>query len=154
MVRTLYVLSIAVLAASNAQAASVKEVFEKYNLLGNFAWDCSKAPSVDSNWYFINRLLDLDHVQRDFMTGPSTRQWVIVITKASEVRPNEISVTGQITGRIAGRSVENEVVDGVWRIEPNRMQQWSSSLGGKLLISAGRLGSRDLPWINKCGAPG
>jgi hypothetical protein len=31
--------AVALLAASSTQAASVKEIFEKYNLVGIFAWD-------------------------------------------------------------------------------------------------------------------
>jgi hypothetical protein len=71
--------------ASAAQAASVKEIFEKYGLLGNFAWDCSKPPSPD-NWYYVNRLIDADHVQRHLMTGPTTRQWVAVFDKALRIK--------------------------------------------------------------------
>ena len=35
----------AILVAPAAQAASVKEIFEEYNLLGIWAWDCSKPAS-------------------------------------------------------------------------------------------------------------
>ena len=41
----------AALAAGAAQAASVKEVFEKHGLLGTWAWDCSK-PASRSNYYY------------------------------------------------------------------------------------------------------
>src|ERR1700680_2439314 len=86
-----------------ANAASVKEIFEKYGLLGNFAWDCRKPPSLEDNWYYINRLIDAERVQRDFMIGPATRQWVAVFDKASELRQNEIKVSGWVTGRLEGR---------------------------------------------------
>src|SRR6266496_3071655 len=33
------------------QAPSVPEVFQKYNLIGTFAWDCSK-PASPNNLYF------------------------------------------------------------------------------------------------------
>jgi dienelactone hydrolase len=139
--------------APAAQAASVKEIFEKYGLLGNFAWDCSKPPSPDDNWHYVNRLIDADHVQRDYMTGPTTRQWVVVFDKASELKPNEVMVSGQITGRLAGRTVENEPIDGIWRIEQNRIQQWASTFQGKPLIVDGRLNGRDLPWLVRCAPP-
>src|SRR5580704_4242745 len=86
--------SATILAASSAHAASVKEIFEKYNLLGTFAWDCTKPPSADNNWYFVNRLMDADHVQRDFMSGPTTRAWFLILDKAAETSANEISVSG------------------------------------------------------------
>jgi hypothetical protein len=127
---TLSVLLIAltstVFPASAPQAASIKDIFEKYDLLGTFAWDCSR-PSSANNWYYVNRLLDADHVQRDLMTGPTTRQWVTVLDKASELKLNEVMVSGWITGALEGSAVENEPVDGVWRIERNRMQQWTST---------------------------
>ena len=138
--------------ASAAQAASVKEIFEKYGLLGNFAWDCSRPPSPD-NWSYVNRLIDADHVQRDLMTGPTTRQWMAVFDKASELKPNEVMVSGRITGRLEGKTVENEPVDGVWRIERNRMQQWASTFQGRPLIVNGRLSGREVPWSTKCAPP-
>jgi len=105
-------LAVFVFIASGAQADSVKEIFEKFGLLGNFAWDCNKPPSPD-NWLYTNRLIDADHVQRDLMTGSATRQWMAVFDKASELKPNELLVSGRITGRIEGKTVENEPVDGV-----------------------------------------
>ena len=138
--------------ASAAQADSVTQIFEKYGLLGSFALDCSKPPSPE-NWLFTNRLIDPHHVQRDLMTGPGTRQWVAVFDKASELKPNEILVSGRITGRLEGKTVENEPVDGVWRIEQDRMQQWASTFQGKPLIVNGRLHGRELPWSKKCAVP-
>src|SRR5580658_10446486 len=111
------------LTASSAQAASVKEIFEKYNLVGIFAQDCTKPPTVQTplngapqNWWFVNRLIDANHGQRDFMTGPGIRSFVIIIDKAEELNPNEIRVTGTRDDTIA--------VDNVWHIEPNRTRTW------------------------------
>jgi dienelactone hydrolase len=140
-------------AASPAQAASVEEIFEKHSLLGTFAWDCSKPPSADRNWYYINRAIDADHVERRFMTGPQTAQWTAVFDKASESKPNEVTASGQITGRLTGKTVEKAPTDGVWRIEQNRIQQWASTLQGKPVIVDGRLNGRELPWLNKCTTP-
>src|SRR5689334_12768503 len=82
-------LGVAILGCSPAHAASIKEVFEKHGLIGTFAWDCSKQPSGDGNWYFVNRVMDADHVQRDYMTGPTQRAWYIVLDKAEEINANE-----------------------------------------------------------------
>ena len=67
----------AISAVACAQAASVQEIFEKYNLVGIFAQDCTKPATVQSprngapqNWWFVNRLIDANHAQRDFMEGP------------------------------------------------------------------------------------
>ena len=139
--------------AAQAQSGSVKSIFEKYNLLGVFAWDCGKPASASNNWYYVNRLIDADHVQREFVTGPTTRQWVAIFDKASELTLNEVMASGRITGRIEGKTVENEPVDGVWRIEQNRIQQWASTFQGKPLIANGRLNGREMPWLNRCGPP-
>src|SRR5436305_1879582 len=109
-------LAAAVSSASMAQAASVEALFAKYDLIGTQAWDCNRPASAD-NWHYINRLLDGDRVQRDLMLGPTTRQWRAIFDKAAELKPNEIVVNGRLSGRIEGRVVENEPVDGVWRIE-------------------------------------
>jgi hypothetical protein len=127
--------------------ASVKAIFEKYNLLGTFAMDCSK-PAAKNNLYYLNRPIDADHVQRDQMTGPTTRQWVAVLDKATEVKPNEIAVSG---------TREGKPTDGVWRVERRgddvRILTVEASLDGKKLISGGKVvaNGRDWPWQNKCG---
>jgi hypothetical protein len=48
------------LAASSAHAATVKEIFEKHNLLGTFVWDRAKVATANDNWYFVNRVMDAD----------------------------------------------------------------------------------------------
>jgi hypothetical protein len=130
-----------------AQNGAVKAIFEKYNLLGMFAWDCSKPPDTNNNWYFVNRLLDADHVQRDFMNSPTSRAWFTIIDQASETGQGEISVSG-----IRDGSRNNAV----WRVEKDRMLTWYSVQFGKENITGGRLVStgKDVPWLNKCGAPG
>jgi dienelactone hydrolase len=133
-----------------SKSSSVKAIFEKYNLFGTFAWDCGKPPSPENNWHYVTRLIDADRVQREFMTGPTTRQWVAVFDKATELKPNEIMISGRIAGHLEGKTVENEPVDGIWRIEQNRVRQWTSTVRGKPLIVNGRLNGRDLPWLNRC----
>ena len=77
------------LAASvaGAQAASVKETFESYNLLGTFAWDCGK-PASKQNHFFVHRAIDANHVQRDMMDSPTARGFLVIVDKATPSKPN------------------------------------------------------------------
>ena len=136
--------AVSILAVSSAQAASIKEIFEKHNLFGTYAWDCTKPASADDNWYFVNRVMDADHVQRDFMSGPTTRAWVTVLDKAAELSANEISVSGTRDGQPA---------DGIWRIEKNRMLQWEATQHGKKIVAEGKwvATGKDMAWLNRCG---
>ena len=143
-----------ILAAVRAQAASVKEIFEKYNLVGIFAQDCTKPPTVQTprngvaqNWWFVNRLIDPDHAQRDFMEGPTTRTFVILIDKAVELKTGEIRVTGMRDGTIA--------VDNVWHIEPNRTRTWQGVGDTKGQVADGKYvrTGNDTPWLTRCGSP-
>jgi len=129
--------------AARAQNGAVKAIFEKYDLLGMFAWDCSKPPDANNNWFFVNRLVDADHVQRDFMNSPTSRAWFAIIDQASETGQGEINVGGVRDGA-RGSSV--------WRIEKDRMLQWSATQSGKPIISGGRwvATGKDMPWLNKC----
>lgn len=79
------------------QSGSLKSVFEKYNLLGTHAVDCSK-PVSENNWYFVHRVIDDGHVQRDIVVGPATRKFAFVFDKASPIGPNEITVSGTRDG--------------------------------------------------------
>lgn len=138
-------LAAAVLAGSSVQAASMKEIFEKHGLLGPFAWDCSKDPNAKSNWYFVNRMIDADHVQRDYMTGTTTRAWYTVLDKAEERSANEIYVSGTRDGK---------PTDGIWRVDQNRMLQVEATQDGKKIISGGKWvdSGKDMPWLNKCAS--
>jgi hypothetical protein len=129
--------------AAQAQNGAVKAIFEKYNLLGMFAWDCSKPPDPNNNWFFVDRLLDADHVQRDFMSSPTNRAWFTIIDQAAESGQGEIVVSG-----IRDDTRNNAV----WRVEKDRMLTWYSIQFGKVNITGGRLVStgKDVPWLNKC----
>jgi hypothetical protein len=137
--------------SSSPNAASVKGIFEKYNLLGTFAVDCIKPPGGD-NWHFVHRAIDSDHVQRDFMSGPTSRSWSAIFDRASENGRGEIFVSGQMTGHFDGKELENQMIDGVFRIEPNLMKTWESTVSGQKNVSAGRQLStgKEMPWLNKC----
>lgn len=146
MMRTICFAALTIAAASAAQAATVKEVFEKYNLLGTFAWTCSQPANDDNNWYYVNRAIDADHVQRDRMIGPTTRGAVAILDKATESKPNEIAIEGIIDGqRFAG----------TWVIEKTRMLQWEATLAGKKTIAEGHLTKtgNPMPWLNRCDPP-
>jgi hypothetical protein len=132
-----------ILAASSAHAASAKEIFEKYKLLGTFSYDCTK-PADKKNLYFVNRALDADHVQRDIMSGPTTRDSVVIYDKVEELKSNEIRVSGTRDG---------EPAEGVFRIEQNRMLQWYSKVNGKENIRDGVFLATNykLPYLNRCG---
>jgi hypothetical protein len=133
----------ALVSAATAQSESVKGVFEKYNLLGTYALDCSK-PASETNWYFVHRVIDDGHVQRDMMIGPTARKFVFIFDRASAIGPNEIAVGGTRDGR---------PVDSVYRAEPNRQIEMEAKLDGNSVIAGGRFVSngKDVPWLNKCG---
>jgi hypothetical protein len=128
--------------AARAQSGAVKAVFEKHDLLGTFAWDCSRPASRD-NHYFVDRLLDPDHVQRDQMVGPTERSSVTIIDKAADAGPNDVAASGTVDGR---------AVDLVWHLEANRMVGQEATVDGKKLISGRRVlaNGQEVPWVNKC----
>jgi hypothetical protein len=131
------------LSAAHAQSG-VQSVLEKYGLIGIFARDCSKAASKD-NAYFVNRAIDADHVQRDQMSGPTTRDSVAIIDKASPLGPNELAVSGTRDGQPA---------EAIWRVENNRQIGMEVTIGGQKVISGGRFvrDGRDAGWLVKCDA--
>jgi caspase domain-containing protein len=133
-------------------ADSVKAVFEKHDLLGNLAWDCTK-PASKSNLRYLHRVLDDDRVQREQMSGPTSRDWVIIIDKASEAGSNQIALSGTLTGRVAGRDLGNAPTNGIWLVEPNRLVQWEATVNGEKAIEGGRYVSNGVkvPWMYRCG---
>jgi|HubBroStandDraft_2_1064218.scaffolds.fasta_scaffold250034_2 hypothetical protein len=134
-----------ILADSSAQAASVKDIFEKYKLLGTFSYDCTK-PADKKNLYYVNRVVDADHVERDEMIGPETRSRVIMLDKAEELRPNEIKFSGSIVDGPSSVTV-------VWHIESNKMLQWESTHDGKPIVRDGVFLDTQykMPFLNRCG---
>jgi hypothetical protein len=131
---------------------SVKAVFEKHNLLGTFAWDCSKPASRD-NRYYVHRAINTDLVQRDQMSGVTTRDWVALIERAAEVKPNELALSATFTGRSIGKDFDSKPSSGLWRLEPNRLLQWESTIDGQKVVQDGKLVSNgfQLPWATRCG---
>lgn len=96
--RAVCLAALTTLVACSAQAASVKDIFEKHATIGIFAADCSREASRE-NHYYVHRLIDADHLQRDVMESSTARAFVAVIDTVTEVRPNEISVSGTQDGK-------------------------------------------------------
>ena len=132
--------------------ASAKAVFEKHNLLGFFARDCGQLVSKD-NLFFVNRLVSGDYVQTDQMSGPTNRDFVILIDKAGEIDSNEIVVSGTRDGK---------PINMLWRVEGaaagagTRVRPMEVSWGREKIVTGRRLADsgREVAWLQRCGAPG
>ena len=131
----------------------VRAMAEKHNLIGRFAWDCSK-PVARNNLYFVHRMLDGDRLQREQMSSATNRDWVVIIDQLEQTSANELAGRGMLTGRVGGRDIDNKPTFGIWRMEPNRFRQWDATVDGQKTIINGRFGSdgAEVPWINKCGS--
>jgi hypothetical protein len=136
------VVAVAIALPSAADAASVKEIFEKHNLVGTFAWDCSK-PVSKNNWYFVNRVIDENHIQRDLMEGESSRTWFVILDRAWEQSANEIGMSG---------TRGQEPVTGLWRLDGSNVLQWDATRSGKQEVKEGKLvaGGMAMPRLQKC----
>jgi hypothetical protein len=131
----------------SAQDQPVKTVFENYALLGIFASDCNK-PASKENFYYVHRLVNPGHVQRDRMSGPTTRDYANLIDKAAARGPNEVLVRGT---RVEGNR-KGEPVEEIWRVEPSRLRIMEGSIGGGKIISGGIFlpNHGQMGWFNKC----
>ena len=132
---------------AGAQDSSAKTVFENYQLLGIFAFDCGK-PASANNYYYVHRLLDPGHVQRDRMIGTDSRDYAYVIDRALVMTPNQVSLNGI---RSEG-SRKGEFIKEVWRVEPNRIMTIEQTIGGNTVISGARFNGRSVPRYNRCSA--
>jgi hypothetical protein len=126
------------------QSGSVMAVFKKHNLLGTFAVDCSRPPDR-GNLYYVHRLVTADRVQRDQMSGPTTRDWFIIIDHAEERGPNQVFFRGQRDGQRG---------EGLWHVEQGRLLQLEGSLAGQKLLSGGKVlaTGRSMPWLARCAS--
>lgn len=127
---------------TTAHSATVKEIFEQYGQLGTFAWDCSKPPSKD-NRYFINRVIDDNHVRRETLLGKNEPGNVAVIDKAEPRGPNHISLSGKL---------DQKPAEAIWYVEPNRQIAFEVSFDGKKVISDAKLvtNGQQVRWTFKC----
>jgi hypothetical protein len=132
---------------ANAQGQLVRTVFENYKLLGIFAQDCSK-PAAANNFYYVHRMVDDSHMQRDRMSSTTIRDFAVLFDKAAGLGPDKISVSG---ARVDGNQ-KGQMVEEVWRVEPTRMMTWERTIGGKKDILDGRLNGQPLRWVNRCAA--
>jgi hypothetical protein len=134
-----------------AEAGSVAQLFEKYDLIGVFAADCGK-PVSPRNLYFVHRVIDGDHVQHDQMSGPATSDFAFLIDQAAEVRPNELALGG---------TIETRRLSSVIRAERQHMRiiestRVTTAAGrplpeGERVVVAGRFTNGvETPWLNKC----
>jgi hypothetical protein len=87
------------------------------------------------------------------MTGPTTRQWLSVIDQVAELRPNEVELSGTITGRVGGRDLDRAAIKGIWRVQPGRLLVWEATINGDKVAADGRLTANgfQLQWSNRCG---
>jgi hypothetical protein len=134
-------------------AGGVKAMAEKHNLIGRFAWDCSK-PVARNNLYYVHRMLEGDRLQREQMSSATNRDWVVIIDQFEQTSANELAIRGMLTGRVGGRDIDNKPTYGLWRMESNRFRQWDAAVDGEKTIINGRFpsGGAEVPWINKCGS--
>jgi hypothetical protein len=133
------------------QTGSVQAILEKYNLVGIFAADCGKQPSVD-NIYYIFRVHDPNHAQRDVMDGPSSRPRYIMIDKVAAADPNRLSENGLLTGILGRINHDRTPSEAVWHVEANRIRFLEASLGTQKIVTGGKFitNSQDTPWYNRC----
>lgn len=138
----------AILAVASASAASVKEIFENYGLLGTFAEDCTKAASTD-NGYVIYRAIDAAHVQRDTMNSKTNRIYVYIADAASGTGPNEIKVGGTTTdGKPYSYAVR---IDG----QRHRIMTWTEGGVTSIVDGIWKDGNNyEMPWVTRCSGSG
>jgi hypothetical protein len=135
-----------------AQDGSVKAIYEKYNMLGTFAQDCSR-PASPTNNYYVSRMAGANHVQRDTMDGPTARARFTMIDKVEVVAPNEVRTIGPLTGKIGNNNFDRTPTDSVWRIEPNRIRFVEVTIGDRKVATGGRFtgNNQETPWLIRCG---
>lgn len=135
-----------------AQDGSVKAIFEKYNLIGTFAADCGK-PASPNNVYYVTRVIDANHVQRDIMEGPTSRARYAIVDKAEALGPNEVRDAGLLSGMLANTNHDRTPVGGVWRVEPNRIRFVEVTIGSQKTVTGGRFvrSNQETRWYNRCG---
>jgi hypothetical protein len=133
-------------APAQAQDGAVKATFEKFNLFGIFAPDCSRRPNPINNLYYVVRPIDADHVQLDTMATPTRRIEVAVIDRTWRMNAHQIGMLGVDEGR---------PVAGVWSVDNNGVLQLESVVAGNAIVTAGQFleTGADMPLLNRCSRP-
>jgi hypothetical protein len=96
-------------------AASIKEIFEKYRLAGTWAADCGK-PASRQNPHVVYRVLDEDRVQRETMIEPGRNFDVSTTISVVETTPGEVVMAwktseGGITNRVQVQQDQMQTMD-------------------------------------------
>lgn len=131
------------LIAASAEAATVKETFEKYDLLGTLASDCSK-PADAKTPYLTNRIIDANHVQLDRMIGPTNRQLVTIVDGVLQAKPNELTLSATTDDK--PRTI-------VFQVDRGRVRAMESTTDkGEKAIAGGHYtnGGAETPWFSRC----
>jgi hypothetical protein len=132
-----------IVTAASARAATVKETFEKYDLLGTLASDCAKPADAKSP-YLTNRVIDADHVELDKMVGPTSRESATIVDKATESKPNEL----RLTATVDDKRYELQV-----QVEHGRIRTTEQTRAdGQNVIAGGHVtaGGAETPWYGRC----
>jgi hypothetical protein len=130
-------------AVTSARAATVKETFEKYDLLGTLASDCAKPADAKSP-YLTNRIIDADHVELDKMVGPTARESATIVDKATESKPNELALSA---------TIDDKRYDIRVQVEHGRIKTTEQTRAdGQKVIAGGHViaGGAETPWFGRC----
>jgi hypothetical protein len=143
--RICIVVALYVMAAAAAQAASLQALFERYGMVGTWAFNCSQ-PASEQNPYIFYRVVDPEHVARDTQNSPTNRINVSVAEFLVESNPNEVVI---VVKTEQGRT--NLTV----RLDRKRMRTFQSTRdSGEKVIVNGRFTANDAEtlWYSKCGS--
>jgi hypothetical protein len=124
-------------------AASIKEIFEKYRLAGTWAADCGK-PASRQNPHVVYRILDADRVQRETMIEPGKTFDVSITLSVVEPTAGELVM--------AWKTSEGGITNRV-QVLQNQMQTMDSTRdnGEKLSVNGRRLrDNSETPRFKKC----
>jgi hypothetical protein len=142
--RICIVVALGVLAAAGAQAAPLQALFERYGLIGTWAFNCAQ-PASEQNPYIYYRVVDPEHVARDTQNSPTNRTNASIAEFLVESNPNEVVIVVK-----TDRGRTNLTV----RFERKRMRTFQSTRdSGEKVIVGGRFTANDTEtlWYSKCG---
>jgi hypothetical protein len=127
-------------------AQTVKEQFEKADLVGRYAQDCAK-PTTDQNLFINHVAVEPDRIRHDRYNSATNRQLSLAVDRVTPPKGNEFAFSG-----LAGTK-RNDIA---LRLDGKRFRLMESAEeGGTVLISGGRYtkGNAETPWFNKCLGP-
>jgi hypothetical protein len=143
--RICIVIALYLMAAAGAEAASVQALFERYGMVGTWAFNCAQ-PASEQNPYIYYRVVDPEHVARDTQNNPANRTNASVAEFLVESNPNEVVI---VVKTERGRT--NLTV----RLERKRMRTFQSTRdSGEKVIVNGHFTVNDVEtlWYSKCGS--